>query len=247
MEINLRDKVVLITGASRGLGRQLAYHFAKAGACVAINYFKSEGLAEELLEEINSFNDKCMIVYADVTKSVDVNNMYHKVMERYGRIDILINNAGITNDDYVNLMSEEQWNSVLATNLSSVFLCCKYCSKDMIKRKCGRIINIASLKGQLGSEGQANYSSSKAAIIGFSKSLAKELGPIGISVNVVCPGYIRTDLNRDNTNKYEIAKRMSAMSIEYGMSDLINFMLFLASDLLQGVSGQVYNIDSRIM
>lgn len=247
MEILLENKVVLITGSSRGLGRHLAINFAKAGACVVINYFKSRDKAAELLEEIGKFNDRCMMVYGDVTKSDDVGNMYRQVMERFGRIDVLINNAGITNDDYINLMSESQWDSVISTNLSSVFLCCKYFSKNMVKRKSGRIINIASLKGQLGSEGQANYSASKAAIIGFSKSLAKELGPVGVSVNVVCPGYVRTDLNRDNSNKYEIAKRMSAMSIEYGLDDFTNFMLFLASDLLQGVSGQVYNVDSRIM
>jgi 3-oxoacyl-[acyl-carrier protein] reductase len=247
MEWELAHKVIVITGSSRGLGKALALKFAKAGASVVVNYCKSKDSATSLLKEIEEFNVKCMMIYADVTVDADVKNMYHKVIGKYGKVDVLINNAGTNNDDYVNLMSEKKWNDVVATNLTSVFLCSRYFSKSMIRRKNGKIINIASLKGQLGSEGQANYAASKAGIIGFSKSLAKEIGKEGISVNVICPGYIRTDLNSKNKNKREIAVRMSAMDVEYGLQDFINMTMFLASDLLNGVSGQVYNVDSRIM
>ena len=247
MEWGLEDKVIVITGSSRGLGRALAISFAQSGAKVVINYCKSKESATEVLQEIEKYNHKCAMFYADVTVDDDVKNLYQQVIKKYGRVDILINNAGINSDDYVNLMSEKQWNDVVKTNLTSVFLCSRYFSKSMIRMKHGKIINIASLKGQLGSEGQANYAASKAGIIGFSKSLAKELGEEGISVNVICPGYIKTDLNSTNMYKREIAERMSAMSVEYGLNDFINLTLFLASDMLNGVSGQVYNVDSRIM
>lgn len=247
MEWELGHKVIVITGSSRGLGKALALNFAKAGASVVINYCKSKENATDLLKEIEEFNKKCMMIHADVTVDSDVKNMYREVMAKYGKVDVLINNAGMNNDNYVNIMSEKQWNDVVTTNLSSVFLCSRYFSKSMIRGKNGKIINIASLKGQLGSEGQANYAASKAGIIGFSKSLAKELGKVGVSVNVICPGYIRTDMNSKNLNKREIAERMSTMSVEYGLQDFINITMFLASDLLNGVSGQVYNVDSRIM
>lgn len=246
MELTLEDKVIVITGASRGLGKALAIRFAELGACVVINYCRSKDSAACVLQEIRQYNQKCRMIYADVTKDYDVKKMYREVMEYYGRVDVLINNAGKNSDDYVNLMSEEQWADIIATNLTGTFLCCRYFSKNMIYAKKGKIINIASLKGQLGSEGQANYAASKAGIIGFSKSLAKELGAVGVSVNVVCPGYIRTDLNYSNLHKREIAESMSAMSVDFGIDDFINFMTFLASDMVKGVSGQVYNIDSRI-
>lgn len=247
MSFGLENKVVVITGSSRGIGRALAIGFAKAGASVVINYYNSKEDAKKLLREIEKYNSKCTMIQANVTEDEEVKNFYHDVIKKYGRVDVLINNAGKNNDDYVNLMSKEKWDDVLITNLSSVFLCCRYFTKSMIKMKHGKVICIASLKGQLGSEGQSNYAATKAGVIGFSKSLAKELGPEGISVNVVCPGYITTDLNNKNINKKIIAKKMSAMSIEYGLSDLVNFVLFLSSDLLEGVSGQVFNVDSRIM
>lgn len=247
MKLGIENKVIVITGASRGLGRDLALHLAKIGASVVINYCKSEEEALELLNEIRQYNQKCRMIRADVTKDHDVKEMYREVIAAYGKVDVLINNAGRNSDDYVNLMSEEQWSDIISTNLTGTFLCCRYFSKSMIRARNGKIINVASLKGQLGSEGQANYAASKAGIIGFSKSLAKELGKVGVSVNVVCPGYIETDLNRENLHKREIAEEMSTMSVESGMEDYKNFVTFLVSDLLKGVSGQVYNIDSRIM
>lgn len=247
MECSLENKIVVITGASRGLGSKLAVHMAAQGAKVVINYCNSEENARNILKVIRSFNSQCCMIKADVTKKSDVHRMYQEVICRYGQVDVLVNNAGKNDDDYVNLMSETQWEQVITTNLKGTFLCCRYFSKSMIQKRRGKIINIASLKGQLGSEGQANYAASKAGIIGFSKSLAKELGPVGISVNVICPGYVRTDLNYSNPHKREIAEKMSCMTIDCGENDYINFTAFLASDCIKGVSGQVFNIDSRIM
>lgn len=247
MEINFSNKVVVITGASRGLGKALAIAFAKAGAKVAANYQLNKEEAEKTLVELKKYNSDNTMICADVSCDSDVNDLYLSVMKKYGRVDVLINNAGVNSDDYVNLMSKAKWDKVINTNLTGVFLCTRYFSKNMIKNKSGKIINIASLKGQLGSEGQANYAASKAGVIGYSRSLAKELGKVGVSINVVCPGFIKTDLNCDNTYKSQIANRMSAMSTEYSLEDYLNFTLFLASDYLKGVSGQVFNIDSRIM
>lgn len=247
MKLDLGKKIVVITGASRGLGKALAIAFAKEGACVIGNYHSNEEEAKKTLNILQKYSSNSSMICTDVTCDADVKKMYSYVIEKYGKVDILINNAGINSDGYVNLMSKEKWDSVINTNLTGIFLCTRYFSKNMIKNKNGRIINIASLKGQLGSEGQANYAASKAGVIGYSRSLAKELGKTGVSVNVVCPGYIKTDLNRDNTYKSQVAIQMSAMSTEHSLEDYINFTLFLASDCLKGVSGQVFNIDSRIM
>ena len=204
MKYNLVDKVVVITGASRGLGKMLALAFAMEKAKVVINYFHSEESAQSLLKEINRFNDDCMIVCADVTDCDDIKKMYQAIIKRYKRIDILINNAGINCDHYVNIMSVKQWDDVININLKGVFLCSRCFSKIMIKNNSGKIINIASIKGQLGSEGQANYAASKAGVIAFTKSMAKELGIKGISVNAICPGFIMTDMNSKSTKKKEI-------------------------------------------
>lgn len=247
MNVEFDNKVVVITGASRGLGKSLAIAFAKSGADVVANYRSNKEEAMKTLKELKKYNVDNEMLCADVTNDADVNKMYSYVMKKYGKVDVLINNAGINSDDYANLMSKDKWDKVINTNLTGVFLCTRYFSKNMIKNRTGKIINISSLKGQLGSEGQSNYAASKAGVIGYSRSLAKELGEVGVSINVVCPGYIKTDLNSNNAYKCQIANQMSAMSTDYCLDDYINFTLFLASDNLKGVSGQVFNIDSRIM
>lgn len=247
MKLCFDEKIVVITGASRGLGRAIAIAFAKEGAKVVANYKKNEKAAEETLVELQKYNTESSVFCADVTKEEDVKRMYHYVIEKYGKVDILINNAGVNSDSYANLMSIDKWDDVIKTNLTGVFLCTRYFTKNMIKNKYGKVINIASLKGQLGSEGQSNYAASKAGVIGYSRSLAKELGKLGVSINVICPGYIKTDLNCNDTKKNIIANQMSVMSVDHSLEDYKNFTLFLASDFISGVSGQVFNIDSRIM
>lgn len=248
MNIDLKERVIVITGASRGLGKNMARKFASEGAGVVINYHKNEKNANDLLSEIqNKFNNKnCVVFKADVTNEKEVLSFYHSVMEKYGRVDVLINNAGKVSDNYLNFMSSEQWDDVISTNLTSAYLCSRIFSKNMIYNRSGKIINISSLKGQRGSEGQCNYAASKAGLIGFTKSLAKEIGPLGISVNAVCPGFIVTDLNRGSTLKSEIASNMSVLNNHNSLEDFLDFMVALSSSKFSGISGQVFNLDSRI-
>lgn len=243
----INNKVVVITGASKGLGKALALNIAKFGGRVVINYYHDKLAAESIEQEIEELGGECFLYRADISNENQVQQMYKNVISKYGKVDVLINNAGINNDDYIHWLSTERWNSVIKTNLEGTFLCSKYFSKNMIHNRNGKIINIASLKGQLGAEGQSNYSASKAAIIALTKSMAKEMGEVNISVNAVCPGYIKTDINRTNRKKYDIAKKMSVLQNEFGLSDFVNFVTFMSSDLIKGVSGQVFNIDSRIL
>lgn len=246
MNVSLNGRVVVVTGSSRGLGREMVIRFAKEGASVVINYCQNRECALELYKNIGRYNSNCLLVQADVTREEDVQKLYKLTMNEFGKVDVLINNAGTCDDNYVQFMSLEQWNNVLRTNLTSIYLCSRIFSKKMIANGRGKIINIASLKGQLGSEGQCNYAASKAGVIGLTKSLAKEMGELGISVNAICPGFIVTDLNRMNSNKAEIAERMSILRDKRSLEDFLSFVLMLSSDELIGISGQVFNLDSRI-
>ena len=247
MYYELDNKVILVTGASRGLGRDIAKKLALNNASIIINYKSSVGEASKLYSEIKQFNSKCITYLADVTDEKQVKKMYMDVIKEYGKIDVLINNAGLCSDSFIQFMSYDQWDRVIKNSLYGVFLCSRIFSKCLIKNGGGKIINIASLKGQLGSEGQCNYSAAKAGVIGLTKALAKEFGPYNISVNAVCPGFAVTDLNKDNENKVMYAMEMSTMTTEYTKSDLSNFIAFLCSDAIKGVSGRIFNLDSRIM
>lgn len=246
MKIKLNDKVVVITGGTRGIGKSMVKAFAKEGAKVIINYNISEELAKELLEDINSYNTNCMIIKADVSLPSEVMNMYKLVITKYGKIDVLINNAGICDDNLIQMMPLKQWDRVIRTNLTGTYLCCREFSKAMIRRKQGKIINIASYKGMHGCVGQANYSASKAGIIGVTRTLAQEFSQYNISVNAVCPGFVLTDLNKGNKDKLEKAKESSLLSIQHNLEDLVSLVLFLSSDYINCISGQVINVDSRI-
>lgn len=245
--ISMTNKVVLVTGASKGLGAEVVQAFAKLQAKVIINYDKDIEKAQELKKKIAIYNGNCILIKADVSKQSEVANMYMWVKKHVGKIDVLINNAGICDDNLLQLMTEKCWEKVIDTNLKGTFLCCREFSKMMIRQKEGKIINISSLKGEIGCVGQVNYSASKAGIIALTKSLAKELGQFNISVNCICPGFAVTDLNRNNRNKYEMAKKNSVLSIEYTTPDMVNFLLFLSSDYIRGISGQVFNLDSRLL
>lgn len=245
MNVDVSDKVVVITGSSRGIGRELIKAFSRENSKVVINYFKNESAATQLYNEISLHNLNCIMVKADVTNQKDVSYLYQTTISTFGRVDILINNAGICEDNFIQLMPEEQWRKVIDVNLTGAYLCSRAFSKAMIRQNSGKIINISSLKGQEGCEGQVNYSASKAGLIGFSKALAKELGKFNIAVNVVCPGFIVTDLNRHNNEKKVIANRRSLLQTNTILDDLINYILFISSNKFMGVSGRVFNLDSR--
>ena len=246
MNLGLNNKVVVITGSSRGIGRELIKAFSNEQSKIVINYLNSDDEAEELYREIARHNNNCIKVKADVTNEMDVKTLRDKTISAFGKIDILINNAGICYDSDIQILSKKHWDRVIDVNLTGVYLCCKMFSEIMIKQNMGKIINISSLKGQIGSAGQVNYSASKAGLIGLSKSLAKELSKFNVAVNTVCPGYITTNLNSCNYEKKRVAQEQSLLPIKMNLQDLIHFILFFSSEQVSSVTGQVFNIDSRI-
>lgn len=247
MVINIKDKVIVVTGSSKGIGAKIIQALSLEGAKIVLNYNKSVDSANNIYRNIVRYNKNCIMVKSDITKASDVERLYHDTIEAFGRVDVLINNAGICIDNRIQLMTEEQWDQVINVNLKGAFLCSKVFSKGMIKNNGGKIINIASLKGQEGYLGQVNYVASKAGLIGFTKALAMELGAFNISVNSLCPGFIVTDLNRHNDDKKKIADNKSVIKVDHALSDLMNFVIYLSSDCCSGISGRVFNLDSRIM
>lgn len=246
MNADVSGKTVLVTGASRGIGKEIAIRLASENANVILAYNTNETEAVETMKKISSFNQNCMLVKCDVTNIDEINKMYQAVIKKYSKIDVLINNAGICDDNRVQMMSVDQWERVIRVNLTGSFLCSRVISKNMIVNKMGKILNIASVKGIEGCAGQANYSASKAGVIGFTKSFAKEMGPFNVAVNAVCPGFVVTDLNRENEMKRKIAEARSLLDYKNSLQDVVNFAVYYVSDLLRGASGQVFVLDSRI-
>ena len=190
----LNDSVAIVTGSGRGIGRAIALELALAGAKVVVNYAGRVDKAEETVELIREAGGECLAIQADVSQTADVDRLIKTTLDHFGKINILVNNAGITRDSLLLRMKEADWDAVLATNLKGVFLCTKAVSKGMLKQRSGVIVNISSVVGLSGNAGQANYAAAKAGIIGFSKSIAKEFASRGIRVNAVAPGYISTDM-----------------------------------------------------
>ena len=246
MNIDVTNKVVVITGASKGIGSKLAKAFASEKAIVVMNYCNSKDEAEEIFNEVIMESPSSLLIRADVRNSLEVSAMCRSVIRKFGHIDVLINNAGICDDNYIQMMPIEQWQKVIDVNLTGTFLCCREFSKAMINQKAGKIINIASLKGQIASPGQVNYSASKAGVLALTKTLAKELGKYNISVNAICPGFIVTDLNRHNAGKKAIAQNNSSLAIDSSLEELINFLVYMVSDKFINISGRTFNLDSRI-
>ena len=244
----LGGKVALVTGASRGIGRAIALRLAGEGAKVAINYAGNTAKAEAVKAEIEQNGGEAILVQADVADSSAVEAMVAKVNEAFGQIDILVNNAGITRDGLLMRMKEEDFDAVVNTNLKGVFHCTKTVSKLMMKKRSGRIINMASVVGIMGNAGQTNYAAAKAGVIGFSKSAAKELAARGITVNVVAPGFIDTDMTAAMTDK---AKELTLTGIPMKKmgtpEDVANAVLFLASDCASYITGQTVNVDGGMV
>lgn len=242
--MNLAGKVALITGASRGIGRACAVKMAELGASVVVNYSRNQALAEKIVTHICNMGSQAIAIQADVSNQQEVEAMVAETVKTLGSLDILINNAGITRDTLLIRMKEEDWNKVLDTNLNSVFFTTKAASRYMMKKRQGRIINISSIVGIAGNAGQANYAASKAGIIGFSKSVAKELAQRNILVNVIAPGFIETDMTGALKEQQKEAILSAVPLKRYGKpEDVANLAAFLASEEGAYLTGQVIHVD----
>jgi 3-oxoacyl-[acyl-carrier protein] reductase len=245
----LENQVAIVTGASRGIGRAIAVALASEGAKVVVNYASSASAAEAVVAEINSLGNgsEAIAVPADVSKEAEVDSLIKSAIDKWGRVDVLVNNAGITRDTLLLRMKLEDWQSVIDLNLTGVFLTSRAIAKIMLKQKSGRIINIASVSGLMGNAGQGNYSAAKAGVIGFTKTVAKELASRGITVNAVAPGFIATDMTADLKNTEEILKFIPLG--RYGQPEEIAGMVrFLAADPAAAyITGQVFNVDGGMV
>ncbi|MDB9516879.1 3-oxoacyl-[acyl-carrier-protein] reductase [Roseofilum reptotaenium CS-1145] len=242
----LQNQVALVTGASRGIGRAIALSLAAEGAKVAVNYASSSGAAEEVVSQIKDQGGEAIALGADVSQAEAVDTLVKAVMDEWGQIDVLVNNAGITRDGLLLRMKPEDWQAVINLNLTGVFLCTRAISKIMIKKRRGRIINIASVSGQMGNPGQANYSAAKAGVIGFTKTVAKEIASRGVTANAVAPGFIATDMTKDLAAD-EILKLIPLG--RYGQPEEVAGMVrFLAADPAAAyITGQVFNVDGGMV
>ena len=241
-------KVVFVTGGSRGIGKAIALKYAQNGYNVVINYVSDKTNVEELQKEFTKLNVECLIEKADVSKSEEVEKIVKKAIEKFNKIDVLVNNAGITRDGLLMRMKEEDFDKVIEINLKGTFLITKSVIPYMLKKRDGKIINLASVVGVTGNAGQCNYSASKAGIIGFTKSLAKEVGSRNILVNAVAPGFIQTDMTNilKDEIKQELIKNIPLKRFG-NATDVANVVKFLASEESSYITGQVINIDGGMV
>ncbi len=238
-------KVALVTGGSRGIGKACALELAKAGCDVVINYAGNSEAAEKTVEELKALGSNSESYKFDVSNQAEVDENIAKIIEKYGRIDVLVNNAGITRDDLFIRMGEDKWNAVINTNLSSAFYVSKPVVKLMMKQRSGAIVNMSSVVGLYGNPGQANYSAAKAGLVGFTKSLAKELGSRGIRVNAVAPGFIATDMTKDLGNVDEYMKMIPLKRMGEAV-DIAKTVKFLALDA-DYITGQAIQVDGGLI
>lgn len=246
--MQLKGKTAIVTGGSRGIGKSIALELASKGANVVVNCTKSIESAEAVIKEIQKMGVSGMAVKADVSKSEEVENLVNEVLNTFGSIDILVNNAGITRDNLIIRMTEKDFDDVISTNLKGAFICTKAISKVMIKQKSGKIINVSSVVGIVGNAGQSNYAAAKAGLIGFTKSMAKELAKRGINVNAVAPGFIETDMTSKLPEKVkeEFVNNIPLMRVGKP-EDIAKAVLFLASEYSDYITGQVINIDGGMV
>ncbi|MDP4106316.1 MAG: 3-oxoacyl-[acyl-carrier-protein] reductase [Bacillota bacterium] len=242
--MNLEGKAAIVTGASRGIGREIALELARNGANVAVNYSGSEAKANEVVDEIKKLGKDAFAIKCDVSNSEEVATMVKETIDRFGKLDILINNAGITRDNLLMRMKEDEWDDVININLKGVFLCTKAVTRQMMKQRNGRIINIASIVGVMGNAGQANYVAAKAGIIGLTKTTAKELSSRNITVNAIAPGFITTDMTDQLPEdvKAEMLKQIPLARLGEP-KDIAKMTAFLASDDSSYITGQTLHIN----
>ncbi len=246
--LDLTGRVAVVTGSSRGIGRAIALKLAGLAAKVVVNYQTSEGAASEVVEQIRAEGGEAIPFQADVRNANEAKQLIEAALGAFGRLDILVNNVGITRDTLLMRMKEEDWDIVLDTNLKGTFNCTKVAQRPMIRQRYGRIINITSVSGIAGQVGQANYSASKAGIIGFTKAVARELGARNITVNAVAPGYVPTDQTADLPQELiDYILELTPLRRPGTAEEIANAVAFLASEQASYISGQVLGVDGGMM
>ncbi|OIU72258.1 3-oxoacyl-[acyl-carrier-protein] reductase [Rossellomorea aquimaris] len=246
--MKLEGKAALVTGASRGIGREIALELAREGAKVAVNYSGSEAKANEVVDEIKTMGGEAFAVQCNVADGESVQSMVKETISQFGSLDILVNNAGITKDNLLMRMKESEWDDVININLKGVFLCTKAATRQMMKQRSGRIINISSIVGVSGNAGQANYVAAKSGVIGLTKTAAKELAPRGITVNAVAPGFISTDMTDELPEdvRSEMLKQIP-LSRMGDPKDIAGVVSFIASDASSYMTGQTLHVDGGMV
>jgi 3-oxoacyl-[acyl-carrier protein] reductase len=242
--LSLEGRVAIVTGASRGIGRAIALELARRGAAVMVNYVRSSQQAEEVVAQIQADGGRAQAIQANVSDFQESQALVKAAVDTFGGLDILVNNAGITRDTLIMMMSEQDWDAVLSTNLKSTFNCSKAAARHMMRKRYGRIINITSVAGQMGNAGQTNYSASKAGQIGFTKALAREVAPRNITVNAIAAGYIETEIW---ANVPEEARQAALAIIPLGRKgepeEIAFAVAFLASEQAAYITGQILGVD----
>jgi 3-oxoacyl-[acyl-carrier protein] reductase len=248
MQISLKDRIAVVTGGSRGIGRAIAMTLAAAGATVVVNYQRNAAAADETVAAITAADGAAISIQADVSVSADVERLFKTVIDQYGTVDILVNNAGITRDTLLLRMKEDDFDTVIDTNLRGVYLCTKAALRPMTRARSGRIINITSVVGLIGNAGQSNYAAAKAGIIGFTRAVAREMASRGITVNAVAPGYIETELTAGLGEQVRAAILEAIPLGRLGTpQDVANLVCFLASDAAAYITGQTLTVDGGMV
>ena len=246
--MQLKNQVAIVTGGTRGIGKAICFLFALEGARVIANFSKNDARAEDLLNEAKAKGLGIELFKADVTQPHQVKEMVEKTFAQYGRIDILVNNVGLVRDNFLMLMSDDDWDSLMKANLTSLFHCCKAVIRKMIAQKSGKIVNISSISGILGTSGQTNYAATKGGMISFTKSLAREVGPFNIRVNAVAPGLIESEVvSKMPREKVEAVIRSTSLGRMGKPEEVARAALFLASESATYITGQTIIVDGGIL